>query len=77
MVSNDLITIRDIGDISFLTIEIPRDLQSSILNLRENVREFYVDVPFSRAAGGVYGASLKMSEMDVAMVNSAFRHCIR
>ena len=76
-VSNDLITIRDIGDISLLTIEIPRDLQSSILNLRENVREFYVDVPFSRAAGGVYGASLKMSEMDVAMVNSAFRHCIR
>ena len=75
--SNDLITIRDIGDISLLTIEIPVDLQSSILNLREGAREFYVDVPFPRAAGGVYGATLKMSDMDVAMVNSAFRHCIR
>lgn len=76
-VSNDLITIRDTGDISLLTIEIPRDVQSSILNLRENVREFFVGAQFTRAEGGVYGASLKMSEMDVAMVNSAFRHCIR
>ncbi|MEH6741554.1 MAG: hypothetical protein V7695_23815 [Sulfitobacter sp.] len=76
-ISNDFLTVRDIGDISLLTIEIPTNIQSGMFTLRKNVRQFYVDVPFSRAAGGVYGARLEMSEMDTAMVNSALRHYIR
>ena len=76
-VSPKSLTVRDIGDISLLTFEIPRTLQSRIFTLRENVSEFYVNVSFPRASGGNYGARLRMSEMDVAMINSAFRHCIR
>ena len=71
------LTVRDIGDISLLTFEIPRALQSQIFTRRENVWDFRVNVTYPRSAGGNYGASLALSEMDLAMVNSAFRHCIR
>jgi hypothetical protein len=71
------LTVRDIGNISLLTFEIPRALQSRIFTRRENVWGFGVNVTYSRADGWNYGAGLSMSEMDVAMVKSAFRHCIR
>ena len=77
VVSRDLLTSRDVGDISLLTIEIPKNLLPTIFKLRGNIRDFYVDVPFARSSGGVYGARLSMSEMDFSMVKSAFRHCIR
>ena len=71
------LTVRDIGDISLLTFEIPRALQSRIFIRHENVWDFSVGVVYSRASGGNYGVWLSMSEMDIAMVKSAFRHCIR
>jgi hypothetical protein len=77
VVSRDLLTSRDVGDISLLTIEIPKNLLPTVFKLRGNIRDFYVDVPFARSSGGVYGARLSMSEMDFSMVKSAFRHCIR
>ncbi|MFY0622474.1 MAG: hypothetical protein JXQ89_12320 [Pelagimonas sp.] len=73
----DNLTVRDIGDISLLTFEIPRALHSRIFIRRGNVWDFRVNVTYSRASGGNYGAGLSMSEMDLAMVKSAFRHCIR
>jgi hypothetical protein len=71
------LTVRDIGDISLLTFEIPRALQSRIFIRRENVWDFRVNLALPRSSGGNFGAELSMSEMDVAMVKSAFRHCIR
>jgi len=71
------LTVRDIGDISLLTFEIPRALQSRIFIRRENVWDFRVNLALPRSSGGNYGAGLSMSEMDIAMVKSAFRHCIR
>lgn len=71
------LNIRDIGDISLLTFEIPSPLQSRIFTRRENLWDFEVYVTYPRASGGNYGARLSMSEMDLAMVKSAFRHCIR
>ena len=71
------LTVRDIGDISLLTFEIPSPLQSRIFTRRENLWDFAVYVTYPRSHGGNYGARLSMSEMDLAMVNSAFRHCIR
>ncbi len=71
------LTIRDIGDISLLTFEIPRPIQSQIFTRRENLWDFAVYVTYPRSSGGNYGAQLSMSEMDLAMVKSAFRHCIR
>ena len=71
------LTVRDIGDISLLTFEIPRALQSRIFIRRENAWDFRVNLAFPRSSGGNYGAGLSMSEMDFSMVKSAFRHCIR
>lgn len=71
------LTVRDIGDISLLTFEIPSHLQSLIFTRSENLWDFAVYVTYPRASGGNYGAQLSMSEMDLAMVKSAFRHCIR
>ena len=76
-VNLNYLTVRDIGDISLLTFEIPRALQSQIFARHENLWDFSVNVTYSRASGGNYGAELSMSEMDLAMVKSAFRHCIR
>lgn len=71
------LNVRDIGDISLLTFEIPSHLQSLIFTRRENLWDFSVNVTFPRVSGGNYGAQLSLSEMDLAMVKSAFRHCIR
>lgn len=76
-INQKYLTIRDIGDISLLTIEIPKALQSSVFTRNENVWDFEVYVTYSRAEGGNYLARLNMSEIDFAMVKSAFRHCIR
>lgn len=72
------LTVRDAGDLSFITIEIPDDVDFQLDGLSVDIsKDFYIDVVYPRVAGGVYGAKLNLSKMDRAKVVSAFRHCIR
>ena len=59
----------------YLTVTIPSNLQGEFLKMLDE-REFYVDVPAARAAGGVYWVNLALNDMDVDMIKSAWSHCI-
>lgn len=77
-ISTKFLTVRDVGDLSTLTVQIPADLLTELNMFRKgNTQEFYIDVVYQRVMGGVYGANLKMSGKDNSMVDSAFSLCIR
>ena len=76
-ISSKFFSVRDVGNLSILTVQIPADLLTELNMFRKgNTKEFYLDVAYPRALGGVYGANLKMSDLDNSMVDSAFSLCI-
>lgn len=65
-------TLRTSGQTDYITLTLSNDLRSAM----PRARSLYIGAWFSRAAGGMRRVDLTLSDMDRAMIASAFTHCI-
>lgn len=65
-------TVRTSGETDYITLTLPNDLRHAM----PRARTLHIGVWFSRAFGGMRQVNLTLSDMDRAMIASAFTHCI-